>query len=236
MKLALTLLFAGALICHAEETAAGRWEGVITIPDRELTLIVDLAQDSSGAWSGSIIIPGLNVKGAALADISLRESAISFTIKSALLSPESGQAKFAGHVANDTGLTGNFRQGGNSAAFTMRRVGPPQVDQPARSTPISSELEGEWKGEYEMFGYKRQVTLKLANHQDTGATADFVVVGKRVNNLPVDLITQEGKFVTIDSHETGLSYEGRLLQGELTGFIIQGGTETPLVLHRAKQG
>jgi hypothetical protein len=234
MKLALTLFFAGAMLCHAEQNVAGRWEGKIQIPEQGLKLIVDLAQDNTGAWSGSIIIPGLNVKGATLTDITLKGSDISFTIKSVLASPDSGPAKLTGHLTGDATVTGNFLQGGNSAPFTLQKSGPAQVEQATRRTVVGKELEGEWKGEYELFGYKRQVTLKLASHQDAGATAEFVVIGKRVNNLPVDRVTQEGNFLSVDSHETGLSYEGRLVKGELAGAIIQAGNETPLVLHRAK--
>ncbi len=234
MKLALTLFFAGAMLCRAEETVAGRWKGKIQIPDRELKLIVDLAQDSGGTWNGSIIIPGLNVKGASLADITLQGSDISFSIKSVLVSQDSGPVKLDGHFTGVAILVGNFLQGGNSAPFTLRKIGPAQVETAPRSTSVAKEFEGEWKGEYELFGYKRQVSLKLASHPDAGATAEFVVIGKRVNNLPVGLITQEGDSITVDSHETDLSYEGRLLKDELVGAIIQAGSETPLVLHRAK--
>lgn len=222
------------MLCHAEETVAGRWEGKIQIPERELKFVVDLAQDSVGAWSGSIIIPGLNVKGATLADITLKGFDISFTIKGVLASPDSGPVKLVGHLTGDATVVGNFLQGGNSGPFTLQKVGPAQVERAPRSTAVGKELEGEWKGEYELFGYKRQVTLKLTSHQNAGATAEFVVVGKRVNNLPVDLVTQEGTFLTVDSHETGLSYEGRLRKGELAGTIIQAGIEAPLVLHRTK--
>ena len=234
MKFVLTLLLASALFCRADETIAGRWEGKIQIPEMELPLIVDLAQADAGGWNGSIIIPGLNVKGAPLADISLKGADISFTIKSALASPDSGPVKLNGHIAGDDTLSGNFLQGGNSAPFTLRKTGPPQLETALQNTNLSNDFEGEWKGEYELFGYKRQVTIKLANHPDGGATAEFVVVGKRVNNLPVDLVTQEGAFLTVASHETGLSYEGRLRNDELSGDIIQGGIETPLVLRRTK--
>jgi hypothetical protein len=40
--------------------------------------------------------------------------------------------------------------------------------------------------------------------------------------------------VTVDSHETGFSFEGKLRDGKLTGAIRQLATETPLVLERAK--
>ncbi len=102
-----------------------------------------------------------------------------------------------------------------------------------RNTPVAKELEGEWKGDYEMLGYTRHVSIKFANHPD-GATADFVIVGRKHNVLPVDLVTQEGDLVTVDSHEMGFTFEGRLRDGKLTGAIRQGAIETPLVLERAK--
>jgi len=130
-------------------------------------------------------------------------------------------------------LAGNFEQGGNRAITTLQKTGPPQVEYPPRSTPVAKELEGEWKGDYDMLGYTRHVSIKFANHPD-GATADFVIVGRKHNVLPVDLVTQEGELVTVDSHEMGFSFEGRLQNGKITGAIRQAATETPLVLERAK--
>jgi hypothetical protein len=97
-------------------------------------------------------------------------------------------------------------------------------------------LEGEWIGEYELLGYPRHVTVRLTNHAGGGATSEFVVVGKKTNNLPVDLVTQQQDFIRIESHETGINYEGRFRKdsGDITGTFEQGPLEIPLVLHRAK--
>jgi hypothetical protein len=130
-------------------------------------------------------------------------------------------------------LVGNFEQGGNRAPASLQKTGPPQVEYPLRNTPVAKEIEGEWKGDYIMLGYPRHVLIKFANHPD-GATADFVIVGRKQNVLPVDLVTQEGDLVAVDSHETGFTFEGRLRDGKLTGAIHQGAIETPLVLVRAK--
>jgi hypothetical protein len=126
-----------------------------------------------------------------------------------------------------------FEQAGNRAQASLQKTGMPQVEYPLRNTPVAKELEGEWKGDYEMLGYPRHVSIKFANHPD-GATADFVIVGRKHNVLPVDLVTQEGDLVTVDSHEMGFSFEGRLRNGKLTGAVRQGAIETPLVLVRAK--
>lgn len=234
-KIVFIVLFACATFARAAENPAGRWEGKIQVLEEELILVVDLAQDNAGAWTGSITLPGLNIKGATLTEIAVTGSELNLAIKSALSSQSAGPAKLAGHLAGDT-WTGNFLQGGNSAPFSLHKAGTAQVEEVVHSSAISHELEGEWKGEYELFGYKRSVSLKLSNRGKNSGTADFVVVGKRVNNLPVDLVTQEGNFLTVESHETGLSFEGKFLKesNELAGVIIQGGIEAPLVLHHEK--
>ena len=234
-RLSLLLFLVVAVSARAETALSGRWAGVVQIPDRELTVVVDLAQEDN-AWTGSITIPGLHVEGAELSDITAGVKDVTFAIKDALGAQQFGAAKFKGHWNPDGSLAGQFVQAGNSAPFHLSRIGSPQVERPAHSTAVSRELEGEWKGDYEGMGYMRHVTLKLTNRGAEGAVAEFVIVGKRTNNLPVDLLTQEGDNLTVNSHATGFSYEARFnpLTGELKGTLFQGPIEAPLVLRRAK--
>jgi hypothetical protein len=230
MRLILILVFACAVVCRAEEKATGRWEGEVNVPGREFTVVVDL-QQLAGSWHGSIIIPSLNTKGAALADIAVNDSSLSFALKG-----ERGlDATFKGNLSADGTFAGDFSQAGNGAPFALKKIGPPQVETTPASTKVAPEMVGEWKGEYQMFGAPRHVTLKLMNGEK-GATAEFVVVGKKVNNLPVDLVTQQANLLTIDSHQTGISYEGRFDKNanEIKGTFLQGPIELPLVLRRSK--
>ena len=228
LRLVAILVLATAVASRAEEAISSRWEGTAHIPGDDLTVIVDLAQEN-GAWIGSMIIPGLDVKGAPLTDIKVNPPDISFSVKGTL----GIQLKL--QLDGNGKMTGNFEQAGNRAPTTLQRTGPPQVEQPPRNTPVAKELEGEWKGDYEMLGYTRHVSIKFTNRGPNGAAAEFVIVGRKHNNLPVDLVTQEGDLVTVDSHEIGFSFEGRLRNGKLTGVIRQGAAETPLVLERAQQ-
>jgi len=227
VRLIAILIVAVALPCRGEDAISGRWEGTARVPDDELTVIVDLAQEN-GAWVGSIIIPGLGLKGTQLTDIKVEPPDVKFAVKGPL-----GIQLNLRLLAAEKKLAGNFEQGGNHAAATLQKTGPTRVEHPPRNTPVAKELEGEWKGDYEMLGYTRHVSIKFANHPD-GATADFVIVGRKHNVLPVDLVTQEGDLVTVDSHEMGFSFEGRLRDEKLTGAIRQGAIETPLVLVRVK--
>ncbi len=233
MRVAFILLLASAVICRANENAAGRWEGTVQIPGRPLEVIVDLeAKSDKDGSQGSITIPGLGIKGTPLSDIALNGDNVAFSMKSALTDQRTGPAKFNGHFG-DGKLAGDFVQAGNTAPFALQKTGPPQVEIPPRSSAIAKEIEGEWKGGYELQGYPRKVTIKLQNRGPEGATAEFVIVGRKENKLPVDRVVQQGEFVTVDSHETGLSFEGRARKGEIQGTIFQGPLEIPVTLRRS---
>jgi hypothetical protein len=126
------VVLATALPSRGEEAISSRWEGTTHIPGDELTVIVDLAQEN-GAWIGSIIIPGLDVKGALLTDIKVKPPDVSFSVKG----PLGIQLKL--QLDGNGRMTGNFEQAGNRAATTLQRTGPPQVEQPQRNTPVAKE-------------------------------------------------------------------------------------------------
>ncbi len=236
MRLFALIFFASALLCRGAESAAGRWEGPAQVPGRELKLIVDLSEEAGKGWIGSLIIPGLAIKGAPLVDRKASGPDLVFEIKGALGSEKVGPAEIHAHLTADNRLEGNFKQGGNSAPFRLEKTGPAQVELAPRNTPVSKELEGEWKGEYELTGYARHVTMKFSNRGAEGAELEFVIVGKKTNNVPVSLVTQEGDFLTIKSTEFGMTYEGRFRKEsrEINGILTQGPFEVPLVMRRTQ--
>jgi hypothetical protein len=149
-----------AFSCPAQEVVTGRWEASARIPGDELPLIIDIAQEN-GAWVGSIIIPGLDFKGVPLTEIAVKPPDISFTVKGTL----GIQLKL--RLDTNNKMTGNFERAGNRAATTLQKSGPPQVERPPRNTPVAKEIEGEWKGDYEMLGYTRHVSLSLRIAEQT---------------------------------------------------------------------
>ena len=232
MILALAAAVLSVSEMHAAELA-GRWDGVAQIPGLPLHVTVDLDRDAAGNWNGSIVIPQLNMKGQPLTNIVVEDATVAFAIKGALAEANE-PAKFEAKFAGDATLAGTFTQAGNRAPFTLARSGAAQVDLPPRSTAVAKEFEGSWIGDYELMGYPRHVTVTFANHADAPATVGFLIVGKKNNDLPVDFVTQSGDFVRIESHSTGINFEGRLSRdrGELAGTCEQGPIEIALVLHR----
>ena len=174
----------------------------------------------------------MNIKGAPLTEINVQDADVSFGIQ-AMSGPSVEPPKIKARLSDDQ-LVGDFVPGGNTARFLLEKIGQPQVEQPPRSSSVAKEFEGDWKGDYELLGYPRKVTLKLQNRPSQPASADFVIVGRKVNNLPVDRITQQGNFITIESNPFGMTYEGRLEKGEIHGTLLQGPIEVALVLRRPK--
>ena len=227
-----TVVFATAFLCPAADLPAGRWEGVAHIPGIEMRIIVDLGLDSRGGWTGSATLPGFDVKGAPLTDISVSGEKVAFTVPHAL-----GGLKIAGRLDADGNFTGELEQGGNKAQCTLGKTGPGQPEPPRLSTAVSKELEGEWRGDLTVPGNQFLVKLVLANHAGGPATAQFSVKAKEETNLPVDLIVQEGEWLTINCREFNLRYEAQLRpdHNEIGGVVSQGGFEAPMSLRRVAQ-
>ena len=214
------------------DPVAGRWEGLVQIPDAELTLIIDFAAGNNGTWSGSVTIPGFDIKGKALSNLVVKGSQVSFEIATA----RGLEATLKGNVAPDGIFTGDFSEAGNTARFVLKKIGPPQVESPSRNTAISKVLEGEWTGQFEIYGTPIKVSIKLTSHGSEAGDADFVITGRKTDTLPVDLVSQQDNFVMVESHEAGISYEGTFNpdSGEIKGTYTHATIEFPLLLRRQK--
>jgi hypothetical protein len=215
--------------------AAGRWEGTVALGDREVPVAVDLAPSADGrGWVGSLVLSGFGLKGAALSEIAVEPPRVAF----ALSSPQGENGlnlKVEARLEAPGRMSGTLAHAGRPSPLALRRTGEAQVDLPLSSTPVVSGAVGEWRGEYELFGYARKVTLKLSNEAGA-ARASFVIEGKRHNDLPVDLVRQEGETVFVVSNAAGIRFEGRLVPGSdaIAGAVLQGPFETPLTLRKAQ--
>ena len=222
-----------ATCCDAAPMLQGRWEGPVQIPGAPLTLVVDLAQDDAKAWTGSVIMPGLGVKGAPAGDIVVDGASIGLTLAGALRAGGAEAPRIKGRLTDQGTLEGDFEQGGNHAPLLLRRTGVAQVEAAPTSTAVAGELVGVWNGQFELGGYPRQVTLTLSNHPSRAASADLVIVGKKTTQVPVDLVVQDQRFLRIESGQMSIVFEGlwQAQSGRIEGSLQVGAFEVPLVLH-----
>ena len=172
MRLIAFYLLAFVAAASAEDVPTGRWEGSAQVPGRVLRIVLDLDRNDAG-WNGAISLPDLGVRGAGLTDLAFNAGELTCALKGALADQRTGPAKLKAQLRGDGSLAGEFVQAGNTAPFTLVKAGPAQFETPRKSTSIARELEGEWKGGYELFGYPRKVTLKLQNRGRAGRRRGF---------------------------------------------------------------
>jgi hypothetical protein len=230
----ITLMFAAlgasATLALAAPSLDGRWQGTVSLPGGDVACTLDLGRDGGGMWIGSVTFPEWNVRGASLEKIEVKGAEASFAIAKQLAGPGDAKAGFQAKLAPDGSMTGEFSQAGNKARFAMRKVGTAEVELPQASTPVPKELVGPWSGDFiGIGGYARHVTLTL-KQDGKAAGAEFIVVGKARNDLPVDLVTYGEQVLRVEASTRGAAFEGKYAGGQISGNFELGAFEFPLVL------
>jgi hypothetical protein len=207
---------------------SGRWEGAITGDRHEVKIQVDLFQDAKGAWKGAITLPGQNVNGFPLSEITVSNGDVRFVMQGA-----PGRPVFGGKLAPDgKSITGRYMEAGKPASFHLTRTGDAKLEKAGKSTPVAKELEGAWEGTLDTGGAKLRLVLKLANGPD-GATGTLTSVDQGGAVIPIATITQEGSSLQLELPSIGGSYAGEIGKDGITGKWKQGMGELPLTFTRA---
>ncbi len=101
----------------AAKTAAGHWEGEVTLPGTTLGIRVDLEQGGD-AWKGTIDIPVQGLRGFALGDVIVDGANISFKMPNI-----PGDPVFQGMLSPESqSIAGNLSQSGQTFPFKMDRA------------------------------------------------------------------------------------------------------------------
>ena len=213
---------------QSKPAGAGHWEGAIQLPDRELKIEVDLAQNPQGEWIGSFTLPDQRVKDAPLGKISVKGAAVGFAIEGI-----PGDPNFKGDLSPDgRTLKGEFTQGGGSLAAELKWISEPHVTLPAKSTAIAKEIEGVWEGTLAIpNGPEIRLRCKLANGAN-GATGTIASLDQGGVDVPLTTITQKDGKLVLEVKTIGGSFTGELKNGELAGEWTQGRGSLPLVMKR----
>src|SRR5579884_278100 len=158
---AMTLCVSGIRAADQPSGPAGHWEGAIQgvkTPQgpQDVPLTLDLARAADGNWTGSVDV-GERVKGLQLTDITVNGPSVHMAVKDA-----PGGASFDGKLSPDgKTMSGDASQGPNSNTFKLTRTGEAHVAEAPRSSVISAQLEGQWKGQLEGPGQTLHLLLDI---------------------------------------------------------------------------
>ena len=204
---------------------AGHWVGTLAAgPGIEVE--IDLAAKGDG-WYGTFSVPSQGTRGLPLADLTVKEKAVSFAIKGG-----PGDPQFSGTLSEDgKTISGTFTQGGGSLPLSLAWKGEPKFEVPQKSTPVTKDLEGSWEGSLDVKGTVLRLVLKLANGPE-GATGILVSLDQGNVEIPVATITQDGSRLKLLVTMISGTFDGELKGGELAGTWTQGKLSLPLVFKK----
>ena len=225
------LLLSATAFAQTPVDPSGHWEGTVQIPDRPVSIELDLLKSNSGELRGTFAQPAQGIKALPLSAVSLEGRTVRFVVKG-----NDQGSMFAGVMAADgKTITGEVTAGEYVIPFTLTRVGDARVATTPISPAISKELEGTWNGTIEADGKQMRLQVRLANQPD--GTSRGLIASPTGSGIEVPIaIAQAGKSVTFDIDAVGASFSGEL---DASGTAIggqwrQSSMSLPLTLTRVK--
>jgi hypothetical protein len=215
-------------LSQSKPAGSGHWEGTVQVPDRDLKVAIDLAQNEKGEWIGTIAVPEQNLRDLPLAKIVVKGTSVAFELPGI-----PGDPAFQGDLSPDgKAIKGDLAQGGGSFPMQVKWVSEASVKLPAKSTPIGKELEGVWEGVLATpDGQNLRIRVTLANGAD-GATGTFASLDQSGNEMPLTTIAQKDSQLTFELKMAGIGYSGELKGDRLVGTFTQGPASLPLTFKR----
>ncbi len=228
----LSLLLPAVSIAQTAPTPSGHWEGSLSVPSGNLTMLVDLEQDSTGGWIGDIDIPERNVSDLPLQNVTVSGGAIGFG-----LLVGAGAPAFQGKLSDDgKTLAGDFSQNGLNVPLSFTRTGEAKVYVQPKNAALPEQSVGKWEGSLEIGGATLRVAFNLESRDGAAAgTIDSIDQGAGANGIPMDAISATDNTLTVSVRAVSGSYSGKLSEDRtsMTGEWSQRGNTQPLVLKKA---
>ena len=204
---------------------AGRWEGLIRIPERELGITLDLAKTAAGNWIGSISVPLSTSIDVPLGNISIDGTTVRFT------ATLPAKASFDGVLTAEGTIAGTVSSVEGRTTFELARKGAPRVVLPPPSSALPKEFSGAWEGTIERGGRATRVGITLSSAPDGAATGVLAAAG---SEIPLTTVTIAGADVRFESRAVSGTYVGTLgPAGEIAGEWTERSLRAPLILRRA---
>jgi hypothetical protein len=230
MRHIVTLVCLSAVPATAQTAnPAGHWEGIVKMPNQDITIQVDLAKNAAGAWIGSLSVPGTTAVNVPLSEIVADADTVQF--RAALEETPLFAAKFS---TDANALAGDASTSKGSVPFSMTRNGDAHVTLPPPSSLLPKTLEGAWEGTIAAPSGNKRLVLNLSRDADGRAVAMLVSVDEGNQHIPVTTVTLRGDTIEMDVRGVSGTYSGTLTpSGEIAGEWTQGPAHVPLTFKHA---
>ena len=214
----------------AQTGPAGHWEGTVQVPNREIQITVDLAQDAKGSWIGTF---SQNQSGPSvpLADIKVADKNVKFR----LAVGGANAPDFDCNLENPASMPCTLNTPDGSLTTTVKRTGEAKVELPKLGPAVSAELEGNWEGSLETPGGTLRLVVHFKNQPDKTVKATLDSLDQNSTDLPLTDVVQTGSAVEFQLRLVNGGYKGTLNKEatQLSGEWTQGGSSLPLALKKS---
>jgi hypothetical protein len=205
----------------------GYWKGTLKAGNFSLHLNVKIAEPAKGTFRAELDNVDQGHPG--------QPMSVNYDPPNVKLPVMTGSGMFEGRLnGNDTEMEGNWIEGGQHFPMTFKRADW-QAEQ-ARETQKDyshagpNDLPGHWKGTVNANGSKLPLTLDIAKLPDGTFSCSMISPGGA--EIPASTTQYFPPNVRLEWNAIGVSFNGKLENGKLTGAWRQGGGVVPLVLER----
>jgi hypothetical protein len=226
-----TLICAILPAAFAQTGPAGHWEGTLQVPNREIQVVVDLAQDAKGLWIGTFSQGNQNAPSVPLADIKVADKNVKFRIAAG--GPNAPD--FDCTLENPDSMSCTLTTPGGTLTSALKRTGEAKVDLPKSSPAVSAELEGNWEGALDTPNGSLRLVVHFKNQPDKTVKATLDSPDQNSMDLPLTDIVQNGTAVAFQLRLVNGGFKGTLNKEatQLAGEWTQGGNSLPLTLKKS---
>jgi len=224
------VLMSASAFAQNASPAMGHWQGEIQIPDRVLSITVDLGKSAAGAWIGSMTVIATTSVDVPLSAIAVTDTAVKFAAKLP------GDTTFEGRLSTDgKALNGNVANSQGAVPFVLTRSGEASVKVPPPSSQLVKSFEGSWNGTLSVPGRTpMQLLLKVSAAPDGTAQATLVNLDQGNEEIQLTTVVTTGNQLQMETRLISGTYSGTLgADGTIAGEWGQGGAKAPLTFKKA---
>ena len=202
------VLIAGVLCCtcwlYAQELAVpvGHWEGMVTAPNGELPIAIDLGKNEQGELVAAYSQPSQGIEGVPLSNVAFEDGRVYMELRG------SGGGTLTATVTGSS-MDGMFSVRLGAAPFFLVRTGDARFAAAPVSAAVTPALRGRWQGTLTGNGSSLRLVLNVVNRPDGTASATIHSIDEGDIDIPV-LIAEQGTRVTIDVKMSKGTFTGEI--------------------------
>jgi hypothetical protein len=207
----------------------GYWKGTLKAGNFTLHLSVKIAEPVKGTFRAELDNVDQGQPG--------QPMSVSYDPPNVKLPVMTGSGMFEGRLnGNDTEMDGDWIEGGQHFPMTFKRADR-QAElaweaQKDYSHAGPNDLPGHWKGTLNANRAKLQLALNVAKLPDGTFSCSLINPDLGEAEIPASTTQYFPPNVRLEWNAIGISFNGKLENGKITGAWRQGGGAIPLVLER----